>query len=1399
MPQTFKKIHIKSVLTGFLICLLFTVDSSGSILSENQYKFMHINVNDGLSNNEVHTILKDANGFMWFGTSRGLNRFDGTKFKIFKYKMDDSTSIPFNNVDYLFEDAEQNLWIGSSYQFTIFNAEMESFSSLPDYYKNTRIPLTGLRALYTDKNENLWFLNQNFNIYKYSPTDLSVDSIRFNPTVQGIWSNFLNDLKEDSNHNLWAVSNGGEVVNINPQTFDIVNHFQLDLDLENETADFKLFIDKDDDLWIYSPGRPFGVFYLKSGSNTIHNFTDSSPVYKLNNVFVSAVEQDNDGNIWIATDHGGITILDKQTGSTTYLLSNAENNYSVAQNSVTCLYNDREGIIWAGTYKNGISYYHKNLIRFDHYKHIPSVANSLPFSDVNCFAEDDKGNLWIGTNGGGLIYFDRIKNTWKRFTHDPNRAESLASNIIVSLYIDSYKELWIGTYFGGLDRFDGSSFTHYQHNPDDPTSISDDRVWEIKEDSKRNFWVGTLNGGLNLFDREKKEFYHYRPDDMNSVGSNFIISIIEDSENNLWIGTSDGLDFLNLSTKQFKHYPPEPGVEGKLSNKNVIDLHEDSHGLIWIATSEGLNIFSKSENRFRLLSERDGLPDSNIKTILEDQKGKLWISSTNGISGIKIINYSEGKLLSDLQFDIENYNKMDGLQGKEFNEKAAYRMRSGEILFGGANGFNIFNPETLDENRPENRIVLTNFLVFNQDVKAGEPFRNRVILDKSIISQNEISLRHKENVFSVEFAALNFFHPEKNSFEYRLDGFNTEWLKVDADKDITFTNLDAGNYLLRIRVSDDGKHWKEMQQPLAIEILPPFWKSTPALLLYILLIVVVLYVARRMMLERQRLKLEAKHEHLEAERIQQIDALKTKFFTNISHEFRTPLTLILTPLEKLLSGNMDDEHKTHLVLIQRNARRLLSMVNQLLDFRKLEVQKISAKPAWGDVYTFVKEICESFQDLSENKQISLQFNAKEKHFYTYFDHDKLEKIISNLVTNAFKFTPEKGKISLTIETEKSNPESENTVNLVFRIADTGIGIPKEKQQKIFDRFYQDELPGDFVSQGSGIGLSMVNEYVGILGGTIEVESEIQQGSTFIVRIPAQIYSETEIAEINAITPTEQKPVRIKLNTSTENTVYDSEKKTVLLVEDNPDFRFYLKDNLKGRYNIIEAPDGQEGWQQVLKHVPDLVVSDVMMPKMNGVELCGKIKNDGRTSHIPVILLTAKVETEATLEGYSSGADDYISKPFDFRILESRIQNIISGREKLQQTYQAMLGLNPEKIQVTSLDEKFMKKALEIVEQNMENASFSVEDMAAELAMSRVSLYKKLLSLTQKTPIEFIRIIRLKRAADLLENSQDSVSEIAYKVGFNSPRYFSNYFKEMYNELPSEYIKKHRRNTGGFKI
>lgn len=1385
---------------GILISFCWLMTSPMLAISatgNDQYKFMHLSINDGLSNNQVRAILKDSQGFMWFGTGRGLNRFDGINFKVYKYNAYDDASLPFNMIDFLFEDAEGNIWIKSLETFIIFYSQTESFLQPADYLSDTSIPIESLRTLFLDHLGNTWFVNSSFGLFRLNTADRSVISFPSDhPGVIG--SHSLVDMAQDSEKNLWVISYSGVLEKIDYESLQVLDRFPLNEEYADELSNYRLFIDSDDDVWVYAPGRPYGAFMLDgSTGEVLHGSTESTKL-KLNNNLVSSVVQDARGMIWLGTDHGGINQLNKQDSSVTYLVNNPDDNYSLCQNSVNLLYRDSEDLIWAGTYKKGISYYHENLIRFGHFRHIPSVPSSLPFNDVNCFVEDRKGNLWIGTNGGGLLYFDRQKNSFREFRHDPSDPSSLSNNIIVSLYIDRNNQLWIGTYYGGLNWYDGQIFHRYQHDPDDPTSLSDNRVWEIYEDSQRNLWVGTLTGGLELFDREKEIFYHYLPEDMNSVRSDFIMSIIEDSENILWLGTADGIDRLNLQTKRFEHFDAEPGMPGKLSDKNALQIHEDARGYIWVATPEGLNVYRKAEARFRLFTENDGLADSNIKTILEDQQGNMWVATTNGISRLEILNFSETSSLKELEVRVTNYDLRDGLQGKEFNENAAYRTRAGELIFGGPNGFNLFNPENLGELNPSNKIVLTNLKVFNQEVPVGVPFRNRVILDQSITRQEEISLRYNENVFSLSFAALNYFQPGKNIFQYQLEGFNDEWLKADVKKsEAGFTNLNAGEYRFRVRVSDDGgASWDEMQPPLRIVITPPFWLSYYAYAVYVLLIIFMLYLARRILVERERLKFQAEQEHQEAERIQQLDSLKTRFFTNISHEFRTPLSLILAPIEKMIGQATDKKQQEQLKFIHRHARRLLAMVNQLLDFRKMEVQKMEARKSWGNLVGFIREVGFSFQDLAENKAIKFNFQAEPPELYTFFDYDKTEKIISNLLSNAYKFTPENGEISLTIKLDKpEQPVASESIGMVqIVVEDSGIGIPEEKQRRIFDRFFQEDLPNSFVNQGSGIGLSLVSDFVAILGGTIQVESSPGQGSAFIVTLPVQLFSDREIEQNKQGQGDQQvityfsEPASLTKYQST----YDATKKTILLVEDNDDFRFYLKDNLKGSYNIEEAGNGQKGWDLALKAMPDLIVSDVMMPEMDGLELCDKIKKDSRTAQIPVILLTAKTDVDPTIEGFESGADDYIPKPFNFRILESRIENLISTRKQLRFSYQAMIGIEPGKIKLDSPDEKFLKKALAIVEKNLDNSKFSVEDFSRTIGLSRVSLYKKLLQLTRRSPIEFIRVIRLRRAVDLMENSQLTVSEIAYQCGFNSPRYFAKYFKAEHQLLPSEYIAKHRK-------
>jgi signal transduction histidine kinase/DNA-binding response OmpR family regulator len=621
-------------------------------------------------------------------------------------------------------------------------------------------------------------------------------------------------------------------------------------------------------------------------------------------------------------------------------------------------------------------------------------------------------------------------------------------------------------------------------------------------------------------------------------------------------------------------------------------------------------------------------------------------------------------------------------------------------------------------------------------------------------------------VFSIEFSALNFFHPQKTQYRYILEGFNKEWLTTDANqRKVTFTNLDPGDYTFKVKASHGDGVWDGEETTLRITVLPPFWKSSWAFVCYAVLIIAALIIVRTLIVRRERMNFRVQQEKLEAQRMHELDEMKIRFFTNVSHEFRTPLSLILAPLENMMQSSSPDQ-RNHLQVIQRNAKRLLNLVNQLLDFRKVEIQEVRLSTSEGDIVTFIRELVHSFYDVSKQKNIALNFRTSIPSFETNFDQDKIEKIVFNLLSNAFKFT-----LAGTVEVELSEHQADGRNYFRIDVSDTGIGIPKDKQAKVFDRFYQHDLDGVVTNEGNGIGLSIVNEFVKAHGGFMSLVSEPMKGSRFSVFLPLE-------------------RVTVSMNILEENSPDNDEgvtdKPTLLLVEDNNDFRYYLKDQLINEYTVLEAENGNQGLKAALHAIPDLIISDVMMPGMDGVQLCKELKSDRHTSHIPVILLTARHSPEQKIQGFEFGADDYITKPFNFEILQSRIRNLIHQRQLFQQHFQKHLSVKATEVQITSLDEKFIKSALETVERNIANPDFSVEELSRLMGMSRVLLYKKLLSLTGKSPIEFIRSIRLQRAAQLLEKSQCTVSEVAYQVGFNNPKYFAKYFKEEYSILPSAY-------------
>lgn len=1046
---------------------------------------------------------------------------------------------------------------------------------------------------------------------------------------------------------------------------------------------------------------------------------------------------------------------------------------------------DRDGIIWLGTYKSGISYFHPDIFRFQMFKYQRSKAGSLPARDINALAGDAKGNLWIGSNGGGLIYFDRAKSSYRQYLHDPADPHSLSNNVVVSLLPDHESILWIGTYYGGLNRFDGHRFVKFMHDPANPKTPGDDNAWTILEDSQRNLWTGTLKAGVDVYDRKRNEFYHYKNGEANSIHTSYVPALMEDREGNIWMGTGYGVEVLNRQSGRFAHYLNAAKDSTSVSDNGTTSILQDHRGLIWVGTRSGLNLFEPAAQKFRVFREEQGLSGNYILSLIEDNEHNIWIATPQGLSKLVVSALNEPTASSSNQksapvavsgaqyaFSFTNYGESDGLWGSAFHENAATKLSTGELAFGGLQGFIIFNPNSISENKNASSVVFTELQLFNRDIKVGERKNDDVVLPSALAYLDEITLKPSNNIFSIGFTALNFFHPGKTKYKYKLEGFNKDWLTTERmQRSVTFTNLDPGEYTLQVLASNSDGSWSSDPTSIRIKVLPPFWKSNTALLIYFLLILGTLLLIRWITLSRIRLNFKTHHEKLEAQRMHELDTMKIKFFTNVSHEFRTPLTLIITPLEKLLAKASGDD-VNQLQLINRNARRLLNLVNQLLDFRKLEVQEVRLNPSEGDIVGFIKYLVYSFSDLSEKKNIHLSFNTTVPHLETFFDQDKVEKILFNLLSNAFKFTPQGGSVRV----ELSLKEKESNNFLLVKVIDSGIGIPADKIHRIFERFYQNDLPGHLVNQGSGIGLSITAEFVKVHGGSIEVESEPGNGSCFTVSLP--------------VTPLESETVMHHVQTEDDQRelmVSNSDgKPVILLIEDHEDFRSYLRDSLSTQYCVLEAANGKAGVQIAKSVVPDLIVSDIMMPEMSGDELCRKIRSDVLTSHIPIILLTARAAEEQKIEGFEAGANDYITKPFSFEILLSRIRNLLAQREASQKQFQKHFDVKASNIEVASLDEKLIRRAIEVVEQNIMEADFSIENFSQELGMSRVYLYKKLVSLTGKSPLDFVKTIRLQRAAQLLEKSDLNVSEVAYRVGFNNPKYFAKCFKEEYKVLPSAY-------------
>ena len=937
-------------------------------------------------------------------------------------------------------------------------------------------------------------------------------------------------------------------------------------------------------------------------------------------------------------------------------------------------------------------------------------------------------------------------------------------------------KLWVGTFNGGLYCMNGSQVRSYKEGTGN--ALASNNVWALVEDDKGRIWIASLGGGLQCLEPLSGTFETYTSNN-SALLENNVTSLCWVDDNTLFFGTaSQGVGTMDMRTREIKKIQGQSDSM-KLSNDAVNHVYKDSRGLVWIATREGLNVYDTRRHMFLDLFPVVEAKGNFIAAITEDQERNMWVSTSRKVIRVTVASDGKGSYL----FDSRAYNSEDGLQNCDFNQRSIKTLHNGIIAIGGLYGVNIFAPDHIRYNKMLPNVMFTGLSLFDEAVKVGQSYGGRVLIEKELNDVENVEFDYKQNIFSVSFASDNYNLPEKTQYMYKLEGFNNDWLTLPVGvHNVTFTNLAPGKYVLRVKAINSDGYVGIKEATLGIVVNPPFWMSWWAYLLYAAGLVVVLFLARYRMLKREREKFHLQQIENEVAKNEEINNMKFRFFTNVSHELRTPLTLIISPLEGMLKETTDELQSTRLQLMYRNAQRLLHLVNQLLDFRKGEMSTHQLSLSEGDIISYVHSVCNSFLLMADKKHIQFSFFSGIDTFSMAFDADKVGKIVMNLLSNAFKFTPEGGRVTVMIERVAGTPDI-----LEIKIADTGIGISDVDKEHIFERFYQAGHKGVEETTGNGIGLSLVRDFVTLHEGEVKVFDNIGTGSVFVIQFPVKhVETQVQLPEETGMSVGDEEDREMKEEVREETGRKDSP--LLLVVDDNEDFRIFMRYSLELQYRVKLAVNGNEAWEMMQEELPDLVISDVMMPQMDGNELCRLIKQDKRTAHIPVILLTARQNTEAKLEGLQTGADDYVTKPFNMTILVLRIRKLIE-LSRYHRVTQGMIDPAPSEIVITSLDEKLIEKAIKYVEDNMSRTELSVEELSRELGMSRVHLYKKLLQITGKTPIEFIRVIRLKRAAQLLRESQLHVSEVAFEVGFNNPKYFSRYFKDEFGVLPSVYQEK----------
>lgn len=1403
-----------------------------SVSSQSNIRFEHFGTEDGLSALTVLTIMQGSRGFLWIGTYDGLDRYDGYSFKNFRNIEGDTTSLSDNSIRTIAEDENGDLWIGTwTGGVNKFDRETETFKR---YYNipgdSNSLISNDILSIDIDTAGIVWIgtsgglskfdkQNEIFTNYVHDPQDST--SLSFNSIFVVLVS---------KTGMIWLSTTPGGLNLLDPRT-GIFKHFHHDPNNSNSISEeyiTALYEDSEGHLWIGTNHE--GLDYFNPETNQFINYKNvDGDKNSLSDNGIFSITEDNAGDLWIGTYDGGLNRLNIAEQSFIVYNHDPSDENSLSDAGVFSVFIDNSGVIWAGTWSGGLNKYLPDREKIKSIRNDSNDPNSLSSNGVFAIYEDTSDVLWIGTDTGGLSALDKKTGKFKHYEQGIGKFD-IDGRSVYAICEDSFGNLWVGTDGGGVNKINKQTgiITHYTNDPANENSLSYDQVSVIYEDKQKNIWIGTAGYGLNMLGTKSETFVRYKHDksDSNSISGDVIYSIYEDSFGDLWIGTfGAGLNRFNKTNQSFERFAYNPDDTSSLSNNIVSIIFEDKDKTLWIGTSGGLNYFNRSSSSFSYFKKDEGLHNEVINGILEDDHDNLWLSTINGII-----------VFNKKTESFRTYDTRDGLSQNEFNQRAYHKGKNGEMLFGGNNGINIFHPDSLKDNPHIPSVIITDFQLLHNPVSVGyNNSINRSILKKSITETEEIELLHDDNVISFEFTALDFHIPEKNKYAYFMEGFDKDWTFTDANRRfVTYTNLDPGEYIFRVKGSNNDGVWNEEGAAVKIIIPPPFWATWWAYSVYVMFALGLLYSIRRYELNRTLLKSQHKLDEVKLQEREETDRLKSRFFANISHEFRTPLTLILGPAEKIISKFQDEEIQKQTGLIKRNANRLLGLINQLLDLSKLEAGKLRLETSLSNIVPFVKGITMSFELVAERKDISLRVKSSNDEIELYFDREKMTKILTNLLSNAFKFTPEGGTVivSINFPTPKSPPRrgikgvGHNGVHSSFveiTISDSGAGIAEEEIPKLFDRFYQVDSSQTREHEGTGIGLALTKELVELHIGSIGVTSKKGEGTEFTIELPVgrgHLKDEEIVDHLDAEQTkdvilsfaeseaknlfVEEQIITDKKDSSspfedaiagqarlrmTENDSEIGEEKTIILVvEDNADVREFIKDSLGDEFKIEEASNGEQGVRKAEKIIPDLIISDIMMPKMDGNELTRILKNDEKTSHIPIILLTAKSEQESKLEGLKTGADAYLTKPFDTEELQIRINNLINIRRKLQEVYSKGKYLQrPTVNKLSSLDKRFMIKVMKIIEQHISEEEFSIEEFVKELDIGNMQMHRKLKALTGKSASRYIRSVRLARAKTMIEEKMGNISEIAYSVGFGSPAYFTRCFREEYGHPPSDLV------------